>query len=196
VEGSRDWKTNRKEAGYTSASATTRGLHGWLYGRFEIRARIDVRAGSWPAFWALGVRGGWPAGGEVDVMEYYAKTLLANVGWAGADGRITWDSVRTPLGRLGEKWAEEFHVWRMDWDERRIGLYVDGRLLNETDLATTLNRGKVGDNPFHRPMYLLLNQAIGGQGGDPGKTEFPVRFEIDYVRVYQQGAPAATRAAD
>src|SRR4051794_40230474 len=68
--GDRFWR-NRKTIEYTSASVNTSGIHSWLYGRFEIRAKIDVRAGSWPAFWLLGTAGDWPANGEVDVMEYY-----------------------------------------------------------------------------------------------------------------------------
>ena len=68
---SSDWRRARKSAEYTSASLTTRGLHGWQFGRFEMRARIDTRSGLWPAFWTLAVSGEWPSGGEIDIMEYY-----------------------------------------------------------------------------------------------------------------------------
>jgi beta-glucanase (GH16 family) len=81
--GSVDWKTNREYAEYTSASLTTKGIMSWRYGRFEMRGRIDTRAGLWPAFWSLGVDGPWPANGEIDIMEYYRGTLLANLIWAG-----------------------------------------------------------------------------------------------------------------
>ena len=123
-------------------------------------------------------------------MEYYDKALLANVAWAGAggdgDAGSFWNSKRTPLKELGPDWAKRFHVWRMDWDERSIKLYCDDRLLNAQDLSVTLNE-RGGINPFHQPAYLLLDQAIGGtRGGDPAGTAFPVRFEVDYVRVYQK----------
>jgi beta-glucanase (GH16 family) len=111
---------NREMIEYTSASVNTRGKHSWLYGRFEIRAKIDVRAGSWPAFWTLGLRGGWPANGEIDIMEYYRQMVLANVAWAGGTppaGRATWNTKRLPLSSFPKDWAENFHTWRMDWDE-------------------------------------------------------------------------------
>lgn len=183
--GSSNWQTSRKEIEYTAASVTTSRKHQWLYGRFEIRARINTDKGSWPAFWMLG-NGRWPACGEVDIMEYYRDMLLANVGWMGENGRIKWNSVRKPMTEFPKDWSNQFHVWRMDWDEKRMDMYVDGTLINSQDLSKTLNGGNQTDNPFHRPMYLLLNQAIGGQnGGDPSATKFPLRYEIDYVRVYQ-----------
>lgn len=197
---------NRETIAYTSASVNTRGKHGWRYGRFEIRAKIDVRAGSWPAFWTLGLQGGWPANGEVDIMEYYAGTILANVAWAGATTpgrRDTWNTKRMPLASFPKGWADEFHTWRMDWDEKSIALYLDGALVNSQDLSKTNNAptaagrgGPAPTNPFHTPVYLLLNQAIGGtQGGDPSATEFPVRFLVDYVRVWQTPAQRAKTEA-
>ena len=183
-----DWRRERPSAAYTSASLTTRGLHAWKYGRFEMRARIDVRPGSWPAFWTLGVDGEWPACGEVDIMEYYRGMLLANFAWADSLGGAVWSSTRTPLDSLGgAAWAARFHVWRMDWDESGIRLYVDDRLLNSVDLAHTWNRNGDARNPFRQPHHIILNLAIGGtQGGDPAATVFPVRYEVDWVRVYQR----------
>ena len=187
--GSGDWRRGREQIEYTSASVMTRGKHAWRYGRFEMRARIDTRPGLWPAFWTLGTDGEWPGSGEVDIMEYYRGTLLANVAWA-TDRRWTarWDSVKKPIAEFKDAgWAGDFHVWRMDWDERAIRLYVDGRMLNETDLAETVNGDAGHRNPFRQEHYLLLSLAIGGDnGGDPSATEFPARFEVDYVRVYRK----------
>lgn len=182
----RDWRRARASADYTSASLLTRGRQAWQFGRFELRARIDVRPGLWPAWWCLGVEGEWPAGGEIDMMEYYRGLLLANVAWGSTRRfRARWDTSRTPLADLGgASWAQAFHVWRMDWDREAIRLYVDDRLLNETLLVDTVNPD--GTNPFLRPHYMLLNVALGGDnGGDPGKTDFPARMEVDWVRVYQ-----------
>jgi beta-glucanase (GH16 family) len=186
---SRSWKTNRQFAQYTSACLTTQGLHDWLYGRFEMRARIDTREGLWPAFWSLGTHSRWPANGEVDIMEYYHGELLANIAWAGvtlAPGP-KWNSSRKKIDTFPTGWSSQFHIWRMDWDENKIELSVDGQLLNHQDLSKTINNDAQKTNPFHRPEYLLLNMAIGGkQGGDPSKTKFPAKFEVDYVRVYQR----------
>jgi beta-glucanase (GH16 family) len=204
--GSNNWAQSREYAEYTSASVTTRGLHSWLYGRFEMRARIDTRPGLWPAFWTLGVQGRWPAGGEIDIMEYYKGILLANVAWGSKQPWIAkWDNSKKPITEFGDPdWSRKFHVWRMDWDDTSIKLYVDDVLLNSTDLKDTVNEdleakdsqvrnSALGDpkNPFHQPHYIILNLALGGtSGGDPSGTEFPARFEVDYVRIYQRPAPA------
>ncbi len=185
---SNSWRTQRKFAEYTSSCLTTKGLHSWKYGRFEMRARIDVRPGLWPAFWTLGIHGKWPGNGEIDIMEYYQGQLLANIACA-TKKQFTpkWDSVKTPISNFQTDWPDQFHIWRMDWDEERIRLYVDGQLLNETPLKDTFNpAGHPIENPFHQPQYILVNLAIGGKaGGNPSATEFPSRYEIDYVRVYQ-----------
>jgi len=186
-----DWRARRPYAAYTSASLTTQGRASWQYGRFEMRARIDVRPGMWPAFWTLGEQGFWPASGEIDVMEYYRGVLLANVAWADSAGGAKWDSARRPIAQLGGAvWAHNYHVWRMDWDEREIRLYVDSLLLNTTPLDSTFNGAGRPPNPLRQPHHLLLNLAIGGwNGGDPSGTQFPARFEVDYVRVYRSTTP-------
>jgi len=185
--GSTDWRRNRQVSEYTSASINTRGLHSFKYGRFEMRARIDIRPGMWPAFWTLGEAGRWPANGEIDIMEFYRGNVLANVAWADSAGKAVWDDTRTPVASLGgAEWASRFHVWRMDWDENEIRLSVDGRVLNTTDLRETVNADTAHANPLRQPHHIILNLAVGGQqGGDPSATTFPARYEIDWVRVYQ-----------
>lgn len=187
VQGSGEWRTNRAFAEYTSSSLTTRGLHAWRYGRFEMRGRIDTRPGMWPAFWTLGVRGEWPNGGEIDIMEFYRGLLLANVAWGSSTRwKPVWDDVRMPIASFGAGWSEQFHVWRMDWDDQAIRLFVDDRLLNETRLSDTAIVER-GIDPFRQPHYVLLNLAIGGaNGGDPSATTFPGRLEVDYVRIFER----------
>jgi len=196
----RAW-TNREFIDYTSASVNTRGKHEWRYGRFEIRARIDVRTGSWPAFWALGTHGPWPRNGEIDIMEYYDDTLLFNVAWAGAKGP-EWNSRKVRRDQFPADWATKFHLWRMDWDARAIRLYLDDSLMNVQDLSRTINAPQAGAgnttpvNPFRAgPVYLLINLAMGGQhGGDPAKSELPLEYEVDWVRVWQTPSQIAASA--
>ena len=185
----RDWQRQREFAEYTSACVLTRGRHEWKYGRFEMRGRIDTRPGLWPAWWTLGSARDWPGGGEIDIMEFYGGELLANVAWLGRRRwTARWDESRRPIQEFGDpEWSQKFHEWRMDWDANSIELRVDDQLLNTTDLKETVNGDREAANPMHEPHYMLLNLAIGGtRGGDPSATEFPARFEVDYVRVYQK----------
>ncbi len=188
---SRDWRKNREYAEYTSSSINTRGKKEFQYGIIEVRAKIDTARGMWPAIWTLGVSKGWPANGEIDIMEYYLVNnqpyILANAAWAHPNKRAAWDEAKIPFSEFLEKdpeWPNKFHIWKMDWTEDYIRLYLDGKLLNEVDLAETKNPD--GFNPFHQPHYILLNLALGSNGGKPEKTKFPRTYEIDYVRIYQQ----------
>lgn len=192
---SQDWRHNRSLIEYTSASINTRGKKEFRYGRFEIRAKIPTQRGAWPAIWTLGRNKPWPSNGEIDIMEYYLINniphVLANVAW-GTDRpyQAIWDSQTVPLSEflsIDPDWGNKFHVWRMDWTEEAIRLYLDDRLMNEILLKNTQN-GSIGNysNPFKQPHYILLNLAIGGDhGGKPDREAFPLRYEIDYVRVYQ-----------
>ena len=147
---------------------STRGTKEFQYGRFEVRARIPVGPGSWPAIWLLGTGMEWPSCGEIDVMEYYRingkPVIMANAAW-GTERRFNakWNSTATPFSHFTDKdpdWASKFHIWRMDWDETAIKLYLDDELLNEIPLSETVN-GSLGNfaNPFKQPHYLLLNLA-------------------------------------
>jgi beta-glucanase (GH16 family) len=191
-----DWRRNRQFAEYTSSCIKTAGKKEFLYGRFEIRARIPTASGAWPAFWTLGKSMPWPSNGEIDIMEYYrikdVPHILANAAW-GTDtpNKAQWDTQTVPFSHFTDKdpdWADKFHIWRMDWDEEAIRLYLDDELLNETLLKDTQN-GAISNfsNPFKQPHYILLNLAIGGDhGGTPNDAAFPLKYEIDYVRVYQK----------
>lgn len=183
------WKENREFSEYTSTSMTTKGLHSWQYGIFEMRAKIDVREGSWPAFWTLGDNideVDWPGCGEIDIMEYYDGKLLANVAWRKWTETNWWGANRG-LERFEEGWADSFHVWRMEWDEEFIKLYLDDELLNTIVQDYAFNDGDENDRPFDQPHFIIINQAIGGtNGGDPEKSEMPFVYQVDYIRVYQK----------
>ncbi|MCX6334654.1 MAG: glycoside hydrolase family 16 protein [Bacteroidia bacterium] len=191
IPGSSDWKTSRDFAEYTSACIKTRGLQELQFGRVEMRARIDTACGSWPAFWTLGTSRSWPSCGEIDIMEFYRiKTgpiMLANFAWGtNKRGVAKWDDIKMPLKEVignDSEWAKKFHLWRMDWDKDTIKLYLDNRLMNSVAVSETINPD--GFNPFHQPHYILINQALGANGGDPSGTPSPFRYEVDWVRVYQ-----------
>lgn len=183
----------RKEAyqgfGYTSASVNTLGRFEFQYGRVEVRAKLPVGNGTWPAIWTLGTNRsqvGWPACGEIDVME--------NVGYdpLRIHGSIHTSAYNHTIGT--QKTAnvtianpsEDFHVYAMEWYADRIDIFADGQ-----KYFTFANEG-TGQRawPFDRPQYLLINLAIGGSwGANKGidDSRFPHRYLVDYVRIYKQG---------
>jgi beta-glucanase (GH16 family) len=190
--GSDNWKLSREYAEYSSSSINTRGKFSFQYGIMEVRARLDTCMGSWPAIWTLGNERPWPHKGEIDIMEFYRynneATILANAAW-GREGRYepVWDSSHTPLEELLNDmpdWESRFHVWKMDWMEDYIRLYLNGVLLNEIDVERATRAE--GFNPFRQPHFILLNLALGSNGGDPSATQFPLFYEVDYVRVFQK----------
>ena len=141
-------------------------------------------------------------------MEYYrihgVPHILANVAWGSDDHRAIWSTGATPYAHFTDRdpaWADKFHTWRMDWDEEYIRLYLDDELLNEvpttatscarpTDVSRLGAAGHYSTNlydAFHQPHYLLLNLAIGGDnGGRPDPADYPLLYQIDYVRIYQR----------
>ena len=200
--GDNAWKKTREFADYTSASLITRGKREFQYGRLVVRAKIPTAHGAWPAIWTLGTAMEWPSCGEADLLEYYhilgVPHILANFCWGTEQRRkAEWDETRRPFQKFLDKdpdWAAKFHTWRMDWDENRIAIYLDDELLNDAELANTFN-GSLGEhrNPFRHPHYILLNLALGGVNGGPiDDSAFPMRYEIDYVRIYEKDALADT----
>ena len=195
-ENSSRWPENIEKIHYTSASVNTAEKKEFLYGRVEVKAKIPTAGGSWPAIWLLGRGMDWPSNGEIDMMEYYRRQgvphILANACW-GTDKPWTakWNSKAIPFTHFTDRdaqWADKFHVWRMDWDEQSIRLYLDDELLNEISQAEAVN-GKLGngEQPFKKPQYLLLNLALGGDnGGEIDDSALPMKYLIDYVRVYQK----------
>lgn len=198
---SSNWQLNREFAEYTSSCMTTQKSYAFKYGRMEVRAKIPTTAGAWPAIWTLGNQWEWPMNGEIDLMEFYIKngepSILANACWSSErQWTAVWDESVTPFTHFtskDSKWDEKFHVWRMDWDASFIRLYLDDELLNEVDLSATQNQGYQGntENPFSNDVednaqYILLNLAIGSNGGTPDVSKFPLHYYVDYVRVYQK----------
>lgn len=217
---STDWKKKREYAEYTSSSFITK-KYVFRQGRMLVRAKIPTEMGVWPAIWTTGkeinkttgeTNSGtweWPLGGEIDLLECYLKNgkphIHANACW-GTDTRWSakWDSYNRPLDNftaIDAKWTEKYHIWRMDWDNKYIRLYLDDELLNEIDLSQTYNgSGGLKDewkgswrNPFTdegNEGYLLgqqmfLNLALGANGGTPDQSKFPVKYYVDYIRIYQ-----------
>eukprot|EP00927_Polykrikos_kofoidii_P018424 TRINITY_DN18536_c0_g1_i1.p1 TRINITY_DN18536_c0_g1~~TRINITY_DN18536_c0_g1_i1.p1 ORF type:complete len:313 (+),score=33.35 TRINITY_DN18536_c0_g1_i1:98-940(+) len=183
IRALREHPAEKPEANYTASSL--RSLRHWTYGRFEMRGRIRIDEGSWPAWWVLGENGmEWPDNGEVDIMEYYGGQIRANLAFGDPENRPVWNGKST---HVGAAWSADFHTWAMEWDEHAITLWLDGNRTNEQNISSADVVGHA--NPWRgTPAYMILNQAIGSNGGDPSSTTFPLAYEVDYVRVYQRSS--------
>lgn len=190
--GSTDWRSARPTVEYTSACLHSRVA--WRYGRIAVRARLQAEEGLWPAIWFLGAdrpRTGWPACGEIDLLEYYRESILANFCWSAATAEEPfaqrWNTGRMPIAGFIARdpdWRTAWHIWEMVWTPERIDLRIDGETVNSQDPAAALNPD--GTAPFRKHLFLLLNLALGGQaGGSLEHTRLPATFEIDWVRVWQ-----------
>ena len=118
---------------------------------------------------------------------------------AAPPGKARWKDSKTPLEKIAKEgghadvaaWSKAFHLWQFDWTPERMEFRLDGRLLNTVDLTKTVNETPDHANPFHEPHSFIVNLAIGGtSGGDPSKTPFPARLEVDWIRVWQCEADA------
>jgi beta-glucanase (GH16 family) len=170
---------------YTSARLTTAGKFRTTYGRFEARIKIPRGQGIWPAFWLLGDnfgQVGWPDCGEIDIMENIGRepsTVHGTIHGPGYSGGGGIGAAYTLPN--GQQFADDFHVFAVEWSPNRIAWSVDGHVYQVRTPADLGGRRWVFDHDF----FLILNVAVGGHWpGDPdGSTQFPQRMLVDYVRV-------------
>jgi beta-glucanase (GH16 family) len=174
---------------YTSARLKTQGTFEQRYGRYEARMQLPHGQGIWPAFWMLGAdigTAGWPSCGEIDIMENIGREpgtihgTLHGPGYSGSNGI----GAAYELAQ-GQRFAEAFHTFAIEWEENVVRWYVDGELY-QTRSPADLPGGAawVYDHAF----FLLLNLAVGGlwPGYPDDSTIFPQTLRVDYVRVYQR----------
>ncbi len=83
------------------------------------------------------------------------------------------------LKSIDKDWTNKFHVWKLDWQEEYMRIYIDNELINE------INIKNIQGNKFKKKYYILLNLAIGRKGLKPIDSAMPLTFEIEYVKVYQ-----------
>lgn len=189
--------------GYTSASLTTQGKASWQYGRIEVRAKVPGARGSWPAIWMLGDGHGkvkWPLCGEIDIMEFLGKDPLTVYGTAHYADSTDAYRHQGKTYKAAETPADGFHVYALDWYPDHMDWYYDDHKYFTFDLDNA-TRGVGKGNIYQKPFYLLLNLALGHEGswaGPVSDSAFPMRYYIDYVRVYQKDPilTAMKRVAD
>ncbi len=176
---------------YTSTRLVSRGKGDWLYGKFEICAKLPTGRGTWPAIWMLPTDwayGDWPASGEIDIMEHvgYDQDLIhATVHTKSYNHSI--GTQKSATKRVAGV-SEEFHVYTLEWLPDKIIMSMDGEQYYTFEPTKYKSQPTLNEWPFDKRMHLLINLAVGGDwGGAQGvdETIFPQQFVIDYVRVYQ-----------
>jgi beta-glucanase (GH16 family) len=179
---------------YTSAKLKSKGLFSKMYGRYEIKAKLPVGKGLWPAIWMLpedDKYGAWAASGEIDIVEAWgsrphtvAGTIHYGEGWP--NNKYSGKEYELPKQRGIDKW----HTYALEWEPGELRWYVDGQLYQTQN--NWYSKGKdtaakyAYPAPFDQEFYLVMNLAVGGWfDGDPDETTiFPKEMSIDYVRVY------------
>ena len=172
-------KENYSGREWTSARIKTQGKYSVKYGKIEMRAKLPSGKGSWPAFWMLGDNintVGWPASGEIDIMEHVGNDqnrVHGTLHFPGnSGGNAVGKQITVPTA------STEFHLYSVEWNESVIKFAVDGTVFHEF-----ANRP---DLPFHQPFFIILNFAVGGGFGGAVDPSFNGDvYLVDYVRVYQ-----------
>lgn len=181
-------KEKMGERDYTSARLVSKNKGDWKYGRIEIRAKLPSGVGTWPAIWMLPTDweyGGWPASGEIDIMEHvgyepekvygtvHTKAFNHMIGTQVGDSIVIKDA------------EQEFHTYGIEWDAEQIHFFSD----KQTYFTFKNKKTNSEAWPFDKRFHLILNLAVGGNwGGKYGVEDsiFPQRMEVDYVRVYKE----------
>ncbi|MCX6222860.1 MAG: family 16 glycosylhydrolase [Bacteroidia bacterium] len=181
----------RKEAiggfNYSSTRMKTQDKKTFKFGRIDIRVKLPVGKGIWPALWMLGsniTSVGWPACGEMDIMELigtYPSRVYSTMHWKSASGAHASKGLNYNL--TSGDFSQQFHVFSMVWTQDLIKNYVDDVLF------LTVSSADVGASnyPFNANQFFIFNVAVGGDWPGPpdASTPFPQRMFVDYVRVFQ-----------
>lgn len=180
-------KENIATSNYSSGRMTTQNKKFFKFGRIDIRAKLPVTKGIWPALWMLGSNissAGWPACGEIDIMELIGttpSTVFGTLHWSSIGGSHV--SKGANLKLLSGDYSKEFHVFSIIWGENYIQWLID----DQKYLDISISDLGVAPYPFNADQFFIFNVAVGGNWPGPpdGTSEFPQRMFVDYVRVFQ-----------
>ena len=176
---------------FSSARLRTSGKGDWRYGRIEVKAKLALGQGIWPAIWMLPTEwmyGGWPESGEIDIMEhvgYDPGRVHGSIHTGSYNHKI---NTQRGGSKLLDKISSKFYVYAIEWYEDRIDFLID-----DSKYFSFQNDGKNDFNtwPFNQRFHLLINIAVGGDwpGSPDETTQFPTEMEVEYVRVYEKIQP-------
>ena len=176
---------------WSSGRIDTSGLAGFKYGRLEAKLKYDVVSGAFPAFWTIGTCAHYPTGenihgvqkskgtqwaqnGEIDMFEGRGtKSEIAQGGWYNQDDGKGNQTIIFGTSNID---ASQYHVYAVEWTETTMISYIDGVETGRKDISNIAS--------WHRPMYIILNMAVGSTGGYPADDCTSMKMEVDWVRVY------------
>ncbi len=174
---------------YTSARMITEGTMEVQFGRIDVRAKMPIGQGIWPAIWMLGSNlreVGWPESGEIDIMEFLGHEPYTVHGTIHGPGYSGGGGIGASM-TLEQSLADDFHVYSIIWDEDIIIWLIDDMVYHSVT-AQQVEELHGGRWVFNQPFYLLLNVAVGGlwPGYPDETTGFPQEMVVDYIRVYER----------
>lgn len=181
--------------GYTSARLNSK--FAFKYGRIDIRAKVPVELGTWPALWMLGKNinedGGffdaaygtsnWPACGEIDIMEHgITRSHPINYIQSAMHTPSSYGNTKDIGGiEASSNIDSNYHVYSMNWSPNEISFLLDNKIFYTYNPVVK----NASTWPFDKEQYLLLNIAMGGVAGQIVSNFTKTSMVIDYVRVYQ-----------
>ncbi len=179
---------------YVSGRVNTQNKHDIKYGWIEAKIKFPQGKGFLPAFWMMpkeeSFYGNWPRCGEIDIAEVLGDSINTTYGTIhyGVPHKQNQGTFSLNEGDF----ANEYHVYALEWEPGSIKWYVDGEMFYETnDWYTSGDDGeKPYPAPFNQPFHVILNVAVGGDwpGSPDDTTVFDDRaaMKVDYVRMFQK----------
>lgn len=181
ITAKKDEKNN-----YSSARINTLNKQHFKYGKIEVRAKLPLGAGTWPAIWMLGANyptKGYPYCGEIDIMEHVGKSpneIHGAVHYPIEDDELISSSNQITIEDL----KDEYHIYSVEWNRKEIIYLIDGKKYFNFEISEA-NRC-LKKNVFRKPFYLIINLALGGKwAGEIDDAIFPSQFYVDYIRYYE-----------
>jgi len=175
-------------ASYSSARMITKDKQNFRFGRIDIRAQLPKGQGIWPALWMLGKnidQVGWPACGEIDIMELVGHEPkvthgTAHFGPPSPNNRF----IGSSFNAKGPDFSETYHVFTLVWNPGSIYWYVDDVLFHEINPDITSGAAY----PFNQEFFFIFNVAVGGlwPGSPDETTVFPQQMKVDYIRFFEK----------
>lgn len=182
---------DKAQVSFLTGGITSQGKFSFKHGKIEISARFKSARGAWPALWLLGVDGGWPKNGEMDLMEHlnYDKMVYQTV---HSQFTVNIDKKNSPVkGGTAAIKPDAFNTYGVEWNTEKIVFSVNGKV---THTYPRVAEKGPAQWPFDQPFYIIMSMQIGGSWVGKGDAkDYPAGMEIDWVRVYEKAGEKASR---